>query len=174
MAQLRIDARHFAEVVRLVEKEGLTPEMAAAKVGAATVRKKRSRKPVQPKELGREMTNDDYHRMLSEEMFQAQVEKLAEGYGWYVFHDRDSRKNKAGFPDVFCAHPEHGIIHIELKTEDGPVRPAQKRVINIIRRAGGRAFIARPRHRDRLEALFAGRPVRDQEFELPEMDHPYS
>lgn len=173
MGQLRIDARHYDELVRLVEKEKLTPEQAAAKIAARSVRKKRTRRVVEPTELGREATPEDYHRLITEAAFQAQTEKLAEGYGWYVYHDRDSRKNNRGFPDLFCVHPEHGMVHIELKTEHGTVRPEQKRVINLIRRAGGRAFIARPRHRDRLEALFAGRAVRDQEFELPEMDHPH-
>lgn len=179
---LKIDAKHLPELRKLVEREGITPEEAAARIAVASCRtrktaspataprKRRSRRPPEPKELGREATAEDYHRLITERAFTTQTIKLAEGYGWYVFHDQDSRKNVAGFPDLFLCHPERGIVFVELKTETGRVRKEQRAVLRMIRAAGGRAFICRPRHRDALEALLAGRDPGDKAFEIPDTD----
>lgn len=113
-----------------------------------------------------EMSVGAYLKLVSEKAFMGHVIEMAEAYGWTVWHDHDSRRNAAGFPDLVCMHPAYGIVWIELKTETGYVRKGQREFIALIRRCRGRAFVARPRHRDALERLFQGHDVPDSEFEL--------
>jgi len=54
----------------------------------------------------------------TEREFQAAVEEYAEAKGWFVWHDYDPRRNKAGWPDLFLWRKGH-IIFAELKREGG-------------------------------------------------------
>lgn len=167
MRGLKIEAKHYSEVRRLVEIEGKTPERAIAEIAQREAKqRRRTRKPREPREYGREMIAADYHKLIKERPFTQQTIRLAQSYGWYCFHDNDSRRNQAGFPDLFLVHPDRGVLFIELKTETGRVRPAQRDVLRMLRKAGQRAFIVRPRHRDDLEALLQGKDVPDDRFEL--------
>ena len=62
---------------------------------------------------------------MSEAELQAAVIEHAETHGWLVFHDNDSRRNNAGFPDLVLVKPPR-IWLIELKSEEGRTRPEQQ------------------------------------------------
>lgn len=53
-------------------------------------------------------------RARSEASFQRALEDFAKLMGWLVFHDRDSRKNDEGFPDVWAAR-DGMLVVAELK-----------------------------------------------------------
>ena len=56
---------------------------------------------------------------LTEAQFQESVIQMAtEVYGWEVFHDGDSRRSNAGFPDLVLVK-DGRIIFAELKREKG-------------------------------------------------------
>lgn len=61
----------------------------------------------------------------SEKSFQAQVVKLAELFGWRVYHPFDSRRSVAGYPDLTLVRGNRAVW-IELKTETGRVKFQQR------------------------------------------------
>lgn len=72
---------------------------------------------------------------LSESEFQSQVIDLAHRYGWYVSHQRPSQiggrwltavQGDIGAPDLLLAHPRHGVLLVELKTDSGKLSPEQR------------------------------------------------
>jgi hypothetical protein len=95
----------------------------------------------------------------SEADYQEQIVQLAEFCGWYVWHDKDSRRNEAGFPDLMIVR---GIdLHfLEVKAQRGRVRPAQQAFIyrlQEVRRCT--AGIVRPSDWPAVEAMLT-RPAR--------------
>lgn len=44
--------------------------------------------------------------------------------GWLV-EKTHGNKYQAGWPDLYCFHPDHGARWIEVKTPTGPLTPAQ-------------------------------------------------
>lgn len=71
----------------------------------------------------------------SEKEFQARVIAYAQERGWLVYHTYDSRKSKAGFPDLVMGRPpamgadwtRHGrVLFAELKSETGKERKEQR------------------------------------------------
>ena len=54
--------------------------------------------------------------ILTETQFQGLVLDVAETFGWEVFHDGDSRRSNAGFPDLVLVK-DGRIIFAELKRE---------------------------------------------------------
>ena len=60
------------------------------------------------------------------------IMELASICGWLVFHDYDSRRNTAGFPDLVLVHPTKspGIIFAELKTQKGKTAIKQEEWLN--------------------------------------------
>lgn len=81
----------------------------------------------------------------SEAEFQAAVIELARLRGFMVFHDYDSRRKTAGWPDLFCLHPRTGdIVVAELKTSSGRVSKAQQAVIDAFALAGIVVHVWRP------------------------------
>lgn len=59
------------------------------------------------------------------------------------FHDNDSRRNKAGFPDLVIVGPR-GVLFRELKTDTGRVSPEQSDWLADLTRAGADADVWRP------------------------------
>lgn len=70
-------------------------------------------------------------RDASENDFQSQIMAVARQYGWLVFHASPHqvgpvwRTDGRGFPDLVLAHPQHGVIFAELKTERGRLTESQ-------------------------------------------------
>ena len=91
---------------------------------------------------------------MTESEFQTAVVELARWTGWLVFHDYDSRRNTAGFPDLVLVHPQRGVLFCELKTEKGVVSGAQQRWLDTLTAAGAESYVWRPADmpaiRDRL------------------------
>lgn len=110
-----------------------------------------------------EMTAAEYRdhvlRSMDETTWQAWVETEAVTRGWTCWHDHDSRRNDAGFPDLLLIHPEHGIRWLELKTERGRIRPEQRAWLGLLRSAGAQAAAARPRHADAVIGVLNGAPI---------------
>jgi hypothetical protein len=67
-------------------------------------------------------------KAMSEDEYVAQIIDLAETCGWSVWHDNDSRRNDAGFPDwELLRGPD--MLRLEVKSETGVVQPAQRAYI---------------------------------------------
>jgi hypothetical protein len=61
---------------------------------------------------------------VSEADFQRAVIELAKLRGWRVWHDNDSRRNAAGFPDLIMVRRGR-LVLAELKAQRGRLRPEQ-------------------------------------------------
>lgn len=61
----------------------------------------------------------------SEADLQRLITDAAQMAGWLVFHDTDSRRNTAGFPDLVLVKPPR-VAFVELKRETGRLRDEQK------------------------------------------------
>lgn len=91
-------------------------------------------------------------------MTEAELQQLltdaAEMHGWLVFHDNDSRRNVAGFPDLVLVHGRHGrVLFLELKSETGRVRPEQHVWMDALSRTHTvSSAIIRPQHVDQVIA----------------------
>lgn len=81
---------------------------------------------------------------MSEEQFQRRILDYCQMRGLLVFHDRDSRRNQAGFPDLVIVGPHH-VLFRELKTDKGRIRPEQVTWLRSLRQAGQDARVWRPR-----------------------------
>jgi hypothetical protein len=63
---------------------------------------------------------------VTEAELQRMVTDLARWSGFLVWHDNDSRRNTAGWPDLVLVHTRTGrLLFVELKSQAGKVRPAQ-------------------------------------------------
>lgn len=78
----------------------------------------------------------------SEREFQTWVESRAAERGWIAFHDHDSRRNAAGFPDLLLIRER--VVWLELKYGRGKVRPKQQAFIDALRAAGQEVHVAWP------------------------------
>lgn len=73
-------------------------------------------------------------RYMTETQFTDLVVELAQFHGWRAVHFRPARTDKGwrtamqgdrGFVDVVLARDGH-VLHVELKTQDGALRPGQR------------------------------------------------
>lgn len=96
-----------------------------------------------------------HDRSISEDALQRSLIEVAEIHGWAWHHETDSRRSKAGFPDLVFAHMTHGVCFIELKSERGYLKPAQKEWRDVLVAGGARYYVFRPRDRFIADALFA-------------------
>ena len=62
---------------------------------------------------------------MTETDLQTLIVDVAEQCGWLVFHDNDSRRNNAGFPDLVLVKPPR-VVFMALKSDKGTLRPAQQ------------------------------------------------
>jgi hypothetical protein len=63
---------------------------------------------------------------MTEAELQRMVTDLAKWAGWACWHDNDSRRNTAGWPDLVLVHTRTGrLIFVELKSDKGRIRPEQ-------------------------------------------------
>lgn len=77
-----------------------------------------------------------------EKEFQAAIIKEAKKLLWDCFHVTNSRRSKAGFPDIVLWRER--MIYAELKTEKGITSAAQETVIAGLRAAGAEVYVWRP------------------------------
>ena len=95
-----------------------------------------------------------HDRSISEAALQKSLIEVAEMHGWSWHHETDSRRSKAGFPDLVCVHPHHGLVFLELKSERGYLSPEQKEWRDVLVMAGVRYYVFRPRDRFIADRMF--------------------
>lgn len=81
---------------------------------------------------------------ITEKDFQESLLKMAQLLGWWVFHPYDSRRSRAGFPDLVLLKEGHPPLFRELKTDKGRVRPEQQAVGDLMLATGLDWAIWRP------------------------------
>jgi hypothetical protein len=83
---------------------------------------------------------------MSEAAFQVTVESMARAMTLYAWHDRDSRRNNAGLPDLLLIGP-NGLIYPELKTvkRRNRVTPEQAMVLRMVAHADPDERVVRAR-----------------------------
>ena len=110
------------------------------------------------------------HSLIIEDGVMRAVMELALLCGWLVFHDEDSRRNPAGFPDLVLVHPNKspGIIFAELKTAKGKTRAKQEEWLNKLALVMDKIYPAetkrehinvclwRPQHWPQIEKILTG------------------
>jgi NADH:ubiquinone oxidoreductase subunit len=101
-------------------------------------------------------------KSLCEADWQRVVEECAAWHGWLAFHDRDSRKNNPGFPDLVLVKQGQGtqvgrLVFFECKTERGRVRPEQRAWLDaLVAVPGVIARVVRPSDWNAVEATLRG------------------
>lgn len=80
----------------------------------------------------------------SERELQRTIADLADLGRWRWFHDSDARLNRAGLPDIIAVRAPR-LIFMELKREDGRLRPEQEKWLDELSRCTSvEAFLFRP------------------------------
>lgn len=95
---------------------------------------------------------------ISEAELQRTILDAFDTYGWLVFHDHDSRKNRSGFPDICAIHPKTGwLVFYELKTKTGQVKPTQAKWLDALWREHAHRIVrlVRPAELDKTLAEIA-------------------
>lgn len=90
---------------------------------------------------------------ISEADFQAAVIDLARVNGWRVVHFRPARTEQGwrtpvaadgkGFPDLVCCGRGR-VIFVELKSQQGRIRPEQQQWLDSLQAVGAEAYVWRP------------------------------
>lgn len=83
-------------------------------------------------------------KAMTEAQLQEAVIGMAEALGIWVWHDTDSRRNKAGMPDLVLIGRR--VAFWELKAEAGRLRDAQRDVLGRLLRAGQTTRVVKPMH----------------------------
>jgi hypothetical protein len=100
--------------------------------------------------VARTPRTDPASGLVTEATWQAQVVDLAELFGWFVYHNPDSRRSNAGFPDLVLIRPPR-VLFIELKRETGRLSPTQREVIDALEACPGvEVHVARPSDWERV------------------------
>ncbi len=81
---------------------------------------------------------------MGEAIWQAQVVRVAQRMGYYVYHPKLSRWSEQGWPDLSLLGRR--ALWIECKTDGGHLSPAQASVILQMRACGLEVHILRPWH----------------------------
>lgn len=99
--------------------------------------------------MTRSMTTTQYRQVIADEMpedtLQARVEELAVELGWLIYHTYDSRRSRAGFPDVVMIRGNR-IMWRELKAAKGEVSEEQRTWIEALTKARADVGVWRPAH----------------------------
>ena len=98
---------------------------------------------------------------MTETQWQAQIITAAELLGWSVYHVTNVRRRlrsrtSVGFPDLVLAHPDHGLLFRELKTEDGRLSTGQATWLGLLDRTGADAAVWRPSDWPEVERTLRG------------------
>lgn len=106
-----------------------------------------------------------------EARFTSQVIALLHLYGWLVYHPLPAvhrgryvtaMQGDKGWPDIAAAHPVHGFLVAELKTDTGKVTAEQKQWMHALLSAGVEAYVWRPDDLEFIAARAAGIEADDQ------------
>lgn len=95
----------------------------------------------------------------TEAEFQKSVIDAAAVIGWKWHHEKFSLGTRPGYPDLTLAHPNHGMLWLELKGPRGKIYPEQQEWIDFLNLAGQKAYILRWDQWDVVEALLKGEEV---------------
>lgn len=77
------------------------------------------------------------------DQFQKQVTNLCDLLGLAWFHVPDSRRMRAGLPDLIIVGIG-GVIYAEIKTGAGQLNSAQRKIIHLLRQSHQRVHTWRP------------------------------
>lgn len=92
--------------------------------------------------------------MGPEKQYETQLRKFIESMGGYVIKQFGCRYTKAGLCDLTCCI-KGKFVAIEVKSENGKPSPKQLEHIELVKKAGGLAFVAYPQDFDKIRALLA-------------------
>ena len=92
---------------------------------------------------------------MTERELQDTVLEVLEWQGWKVFHDEDSRRNRAGFPDC-CAVKGSRLMFIEFKSAKGKLRTQQRQWLDELAQATYEVYLVRPKDLDEIVAIISG------------------
>ncbi len=79
---------------------------------------------------------------MTEAQLQQRITDLADWLGIRWHHETDSRRSKAGFPDLVLVG--NTVVFVELKAQRGRLRPEQEAWLDALTRAGVEAHVWRP------------------------------
>lgn len=97
----------------------------------------------------------------NERDFQRSVERAAQALGWRVWHCKDSRGSRRGYPDLTLIKPGHRILFFELKTGRRKLTIEQRIWIEDLNKCPGvRAYEVRPDQWDWVLEILQEAPVR--------------
>lgn len=91
----------------------------------------------------------------SERDWQATVLQYAALRGWRAYHNPDSRRSTAGFPDLVLVRRPH-VVFAELKSDTGRLRPEQVQWLDELRACGVMAVVWRPADWPEVERVLGG------------------
>lgn len=86
---------------------------------------------------------------MTEAQLQQRITDLCDWLGLKWHHEVDSRKSKAGWPDLVIAGTE--VIFTELKADKGRVSPEQAAWLGRLEQAGAKVYIWRPKDWPEIE-----------------------
>lgn len=95
--------------------------------------------------------------LQSEAAFQSAVVEFATLCGWEHYHPYDSRKSRAGYPDLTLWRDAGEFILAELKRQGGRTTLAQEAIHESLRRAGQRVYVWRPSDWPEIETVLGSR-----------------
>lgn len=91
-------------------------------------------------------------RSISEAEWQRTVVEYAERRGWLTFHDHDSRRDNAGFPDLVLVRRGR-VVFAELKRQRGTMRREQETWLAALVVCAVEVYVWRPSDWDSVEEL---------------------
>ncbi len=111
------------------------------------------------------MTTTPFSDVLEKD-WQRTVTDLAKQLGWTTYHTYNSRRSAHGFPDLVLVRDR--VIYLELKrdTPTSKLTDEQHVWLNLLRKAGADAYVARPRDLEHLAATLGSRGYSDGEHHL--------
>jgi hypothetical protein len=84
---------------------------------------------------------------VTEKDLQSAVIKQMQLQGWLCYHTFDSRRSKAGFPDLTAVHGGR-LIFVEFKSEKGGLTYEQIEWLNALADAAGEVYVVYPSTQD--------------------------
>jgi len=89
------------------------------------------------------MSQKEVFAKISEVNLQSTVMEMMQWQGWLCYHTYDSRRSKAGFPDLTAVKGSR-LMFVEFKTEKGKVKEAQVEWLDALVATHGEVYLVRP------------------------------